>query len=175
VDDDDREIGFASKQDCHEGDGLLHRAFSAFLFNAAGELLLQQRSALKPLWPGYWSNSCCSHPRQGETVAAAVRRRTREELGLVCEPRFLYKFTYHAPFGDAGSEREFCWVFAGRHHGEVVVHPEEIAAVRYLAPDALTAEMAAAPEQFTPWFKLEWQQIRRDHLADILAAVTGGS
>lgn len=151
----------------------MHRAFSAFLFNDAGELLLQQRSALKPLWPLYWSNSCCSHPREGESVEAAVQRRIREELGLESRPRFLYKFTYHARFGELGSEREFCWVYAGRHKGEVVVHPEEIAAIRYVSPAELTAEIAAAPDQFTPWFKMEWQRIASDHLGELLGEVTG--
>jgi isopentenyl-diphosphate delta-isomerase len=169
VDENDREVGFASKADCHRGEGILHRAFSVFLFNDRDELLLQQRSAEKPLWPMYWSNSCCSHPRAGETIEDAAQRRIREELDLSCELSFLYKFTYHAPFRDAGSEREYCYVFAGRLRGEVSVHPEEIAAVRYLSPDALTAEIAAEPERFTPWFKLEWERIRADHLDALLA------
>lgn len=174
VDEADREVGFASKQRCHEGDGVLHRAFSAFLFNDSGELLLQKRSGMKPLWPLYWSNSCCSHPREGESTEAAVHRRIREELGLVSEPNFLYKFSYHAPYLDLGSERELCWVFAGQHTGEVVIHPEEIAEVRYLSPAALTAEINAEPERFTPWFKMEWERIQRDHLDEILAGLPGG-
>lgn len=150
---------------------MLHRAFSAFLFNEAGELLLQQRSEYKPLWPLYWSNTCCSHPREGESVETAVRRRIKEELGLNCEPRFLYKFSYHARYEDVGSEREFCWVFAGQHTGKAVVHPEEIASIRYVSPDALTAEIESSPERFTPWFKMEWARIRRDHLDELLAKI----
>jgi len=175
VDDQDEAIGFASKHDCHMGDGQLHRAFSVFLFNSDGELLLQQRSEEKPLWPGYWSNSCCSHPRQSENMEEAVQRRVREELGLSCELSYLYKFKYHAPFGDAGSEREFCSVYAGHYQGEIVAHPEEIAAVRHLSPQALTAEITAEPEHFTPWFKMEWAVICRDHLDNILANQGGGS
>ncbi len=147
----------------------MHRAFSAFLFNDSGELLLQQRSELKPLWPMYWSNSCCSHPREGESVETAVHRRIREELGLDCAPRFLYKFSYHAPFGEIGSERELCWVYAGRHCGVAISHPDEIAATRYVTPTELSAEMAAEPDRFTPWFKMEWQRIERDYLSEILA------
>ncbi len=169
VDEQDREIGSSSKQACHAGAGLLHRAFSVFLFNPAGELLLQQRSEQKPLWPLYWSNSCCSHPRQGEAIESAVRRRVREELALECEPRFLYKFQYHASFGDLGSERELCWVFAARCNGEPSAHPEEIAAWRWIAPATLTAEISAAPERFTPWLKLEWETIRLEHLDWLLA------
>lgn len=173
MDDEDREVGFASKQSCHAGDGVLHRAFSAFLFNDAGELLLQQRSDLKPLWPLYWSNSCCSHPREGETVETAVHRRIREELGLESEPQFLYKFTYHARFGDIGSERELCWVYAGRHGGKAVIHPDEIATIRYVTPAELSTEIEAEPDCFTPWFKMEWQRIQRDYLGDILAGFAG--
>ena len=80
VDENDREIGFSSKDSCHDGPGILHRAFSLFIFNTAGELLLQQRSAGKRLWPLYWSNSCCSHPRAGETMELAVNRRLQQEL-----------------------------------------------------------------------------------------------
>lgn len=168
VDDEDREIGYLAKEDCHRGDGLLHRAFSVFLFNPAGELLLQQRSASKPLWPLYWSNSCCSHPRRGETVADAAHRRVAEELELACELDYLYKFKYHASFGEAGSEREFCWVYAGYHQGEAVAHPDEIAAFRYLSPEALTREIEAEPQRFTPWLKLEWAEICAHHLPRIM-------
>lgn len=159
VDHDDREVGFLSKEECHRGAGVLHRAFSVFLFNRAGEILLQQRSAGKPLWPLHWSNSCCSHPRRGERVEEAARRRVREELGLDCEIDYLYKFEYQAAFGDVGSEHELCWVFAGLVGTTPVADPGEIAAWRYVTPDALTAEIAASPESFTPWMKLEWAEI----------------
>ncbi len=159
VDPEDRELGFLSKEECHRGTGILHRAFSVFLFNREGATLLQQRSAAKPLWPLYWSNSCCSHPRRGETVEAAARRRLREELGMRCELDFLYKFEYQAVFGDVGAEHELCWVFTGLAEGTPVADPGEIAAWRYVMPDALTAEIAAAPQTFTPWMKLEWAEI----------------
>lgn len=162
VDENDREIGFRSKDECHRGEGLLHRAFSVFLFNSRGEVLLQQRSPLKPLWPNYWSNSCCSHPHRDEMVPEAAQRRLREELGVSCELRFLYKFTYHARFGELGAEREYCWVYAGYTDDQVAVHPDEIADYRYVAPDALTREIAVDPARFTPWLKLEWQKIQQD-------------
>jgi len=169
VDADDREIGFRSKVACHAGDGLLHRAFSVFLFNRNGQVLLQQRSAQKPLWPLYWSNSCCSHPRQSETIEDAGRRRIREELHLDCDVWFLYKFRYQAAYGDVGSEHELCHVFAGIADGKVSAHPDEIVDWRYVDPDTLTREIAADGDRFTPWLKMEWERIRADFLVDILA------
>ena len=95
----------------------------------------------------------------------------REELHLDCEPWFLYKFQYHARFGELGSEHELCHVFAGFVDGEVAAHPDEIADWRYIAPDDLTREIAADPDRFTPWLKLEWQRIRAEFLDDILSRI----
>jgi isopentenyl-diphosphate delta-isomerase len=168
VDEQDREIGTSSKPDCHRGDGLLHRAFSVFLFNTKGEVLLQQRSDKKPLWPLYWSNSCCSHPRLDEPVQQAATRRVREELSAHCTPRFLYKFRYQARFGDAGSENEYCWVYSAVYDGPVDADPSEIADCRYIDPKALSAELAQNGEAYTPWLKLEWKRISEDFLDTIL-------
>lgn len=164
VDSQDRDLGFLSKEECHRGRGVLHRAFSVFLFNAAGDVLLQQRSAQKPLWPLYWSNSCCSHPRRGETVDEAAPRRVREELGIGCTLRYLYKFEYEAPFRNVGSEHELCHVYTGTVSGEPCSNPDEIAAVRFVSPAALTREVAEHPDRFTPWMKMEWERIRSDFL-----------
>lgn len=174
VDREDRHTGHLSKEECHRGDGVRHRAFSVFLFNARGELLLQQRSAAKPLWPLYWSNSCCSHPRSGETVEAAVRRRLHEELALGAELEFLYKFEYQARYLDVGAEHELCWVYAGFGAGTPAANAAEIAAWRYVTPEALSAEISADPQRFTPWLKLEWAQITRRHLAGILGRTASG-
>ena len=160
VDENDREIGYETKGRCHDGDGILHRAFSVFVFNGAGELLLQQRSEQKRLWPLYWSNSCCSHPRRGETMAIAAERRMSEELGLRCDLEFVYKFQYQASFGELGSENELCSVFVGRSDEVPATNRNEIAAVRYVAPEDLDRELAERPDSFTPWFKMEWQIIR---------------
>ena len=111
VDSADREVGFLDKSSCHDGDGVLHRAFSLFIFNGLGELLLQRRAGGKRLWPAYWSTSCCSHPRRGESMSEAVQRRMEQELGLRTPVRFVYKFEYQARFGDQGTEHELCWVY----------------------------------------------------------------
>ncbi|HEY9111085.1 MAG TPA: isopentenyl-diphosphate Delta-isomerase [Rhodanobacteraceae bacterium] len=170
VDEADREIGHASKADAHAGRGILHRAFSLFVFNPDGALLLQQRAASKPLWPGYWANSCCSHPRGGEDMETATQRRLREELGFTCPLEFVYKFQYHAQYGDAGSETELCWVYVGASDAPVCVNDTEIAAWRYVKPEALDSEIAEAPERFTPWLKMEWQRLRGEFAHRLPAA-----
>ncbi len=149
-----------SKGACHDGEGVLHLAFSIFIFNGRGELLLQRRSADKRLWGGFWSNSCCSHPRWGEAMEEALHRRLEQELGLDTELHHLFTFTYHARFGEAGSEREVCSVWVGRHDGPVAPNTTEIEAWRWIGPGELDAELEAHPERFTPWFKEEWPRVR---------------
>jgi len=175
VDELDREIGCETKRECHAGNGILHRAFSIFVFNEKNELLLQQRSAEKPLWPNYWSNTCCSHPRRGESMDFAVTRRLAQELGFECPLEFLYKFKYHAQYGAVGAEHEYCWVYFGRYSGAVDANVSEIAAWRYVSVDDLEAELAETPERFTPWFKMEWVHIRKHFLDQLMgtASMTG--
>ena len=163
VDRDDREVGFLAKADAHAGRGTLHRAFSLFVFNPAGELLVQRRAQGKRLWPGYWSNTCCSHPRRGENMDSAIRRRLLEEFGLMAELEFLFKFQYQMQYDAQGAEHELCWVYAGRSAERPRENVNEIAAWRYVTPQALQAEIACAPETFTPWFKLAWARIVRAH------------
>jgi isopentenyl-diphosphate Delta-isomerase len=169
VDEADREVGHLSKAKCHDGQGVLHRAFSLLIFNDDGELLLQQRAPSKRLWPRYWSNSCCSHPRRAESMETAIHRRLYEELGLRCPLQFLFKFQYQAQFESAGSEQELCSVFIGRSRDPVRIDPNEIMAWRWIRPEALQPELAARADEFTPWFKMEWARIWRDHRAAVLA------
>ncbi|MFC0710553.1 isopentenyl-diphosphate Delta-isomerase [Azorhizophilus paspali] len=163
VDAYDREIGFLDKASAHQGQGLLHRAFSLFVFNRRGELLLQQRAAGKRLWPGFWSNTCCSHPRRGETLDEAVERRLNEELSMQCKLQFLFKFEYQAQFDAEGAEHELCSVYAGRSDEAPSLNLSEVSALRYISPEALDAEMAEHPQRFTPWFKIEWERLRREY------------
>jgi isopentenyl-diphosphate delta-isomerase len=163
VDSDDREIGFLAKADAHRGTGTLHRAFSLFVFNPAGELLLQQRANTKRLWPGYWSNTCCSHPRRAETMRGAIRRRLREELGMNAQLEFLFKFQYRSQYDEHGAEHELCWVYAGRSDERPRANVNEVAVWRYVAPRELQAQIACAPGKFTPWFKIEWTRIVGAH------------
>jgi len=163
VDLDDNEVGHLAKGACHDGAGIMHRAFSLFLFNEAGELLLQQRSRSKRLWPGYWSNSCCSHPRQGESLAVATRRRLLDELNFETELEHVYRFSYEARFGDAGSENELCHVFLGRTTDAMRPNDSEIEAIRFISADELDREFATRPGAYTPWFLQEWTELRGEY------------
>jgi len=170
VDESDCEIGHLGKADCHAGGGVLHRAFSLFIFNAQNQLLLQQRAAGKRLWPHYWSNSCCSHPRRAESMETAIHRRLHEELGLRCPLHFLFKFQYQAQFEAAGAEHEVCSVFIGRTSDPVRINRGEVQGHRWVSPEALQEELDGhGSGQFTPWFILEWRRIWRDHRAALRA------
>ena len=170
VDEADRGLGHLSKDLCHEGRGILHRAFSLLIFNDRGELLLQQRAPSKRLWPLYWSNSCCSHPRRAESMEAATRRRLLEELGLSCDLQFLFKFRYQAQFDATGAENELCSVFIGCCNQPLRINAGEIADWRWVSPEVLQAQMSTAENaRFTPWFRLEWARVWSDHRAAVLA------
>ncbi len=173
VDKDDNELGFLSKARCHDGDGVLHRAFSLFLFNDRGELLLQKRSDGKRLWPGFWSNSCCSHPRRGESMETATMRRLSDELNVETSLEFVYRFCYSAKFGEAGSENELCHVYLGRLLDEARPNESEISSVRFVAPGSLGKELSQFPEQFTPWFKQEWRELVTKHSERLLVFCNG--
>lgn len=175
VDEHDEVTGYLPKADCHHGDGILHRAFSLFVFNDKGEVLLQQRAADKRLWGGYWSNSCCSHPRRGESMDEATPRRLQQELGCSAELRFVYKFKYQATFGAAGSEHELCSVYVGRLKDTVRPNRTEVDQWQFLSPDAVDRWLADDPETLTPWFKMEWTKLRQEYadtVSDLMSPVT---
>ncbi|MEN7343907.1 MAG: hydroxymethylglutaryl-CoA reductase, degradative [Pseudomonadota bacterium] len=172
VDENDEVIGHMPKADCHDGDGILHRAFSLFVFNEQGEVLLQQRAADKRLWGGYWSNSCCSHPRRGEAIDEAIHRRLKEELGCDADLDYVYKFTYQANFGAAGSEHELCHVFVGRLTSPVRANRTEVDDWQFIAPEKLDQWLREDPDTLTPWFKLEWQKLRGEYASELDALTT---
>ncbi len=173
VDAADNEIGVLSKGECHDGDGLLHRAFSVFLFDQQGRLLIQQRAAGKRLWPLYWANSCCSHPRAGETMAEATERRMLEELGVRSPLHFVYKFAYQANYEDLGAEHELCWVYVGQaERFQLRPNPSELAAWKFVSPEEVNRMMSSGHERIAPWFRLEWQALTgpyRDVVKEALA------
>jgi isopentenyl-diphosphate delta-isomerase len=163
VDEEDKIIGYRNKADCHEGPGILHRAFSILLFDYDRRLLIQQRSGSKRLWPLAWSNSCCSHPRRGETLGSAAERRLGEELGVATRLFLLYKFRYRARYLDLGSENELCSVFIGSVNPTMICpNNNEVETWRFVTPGEMDREIASSPEQFTPWAKAEWHRIREE-------------
>lgn len=167
VDAQDNQLGVMSKAQCHAGNGVLHRAFSVHLIDPQGRLLLQQRSADKPLWPLYWSNSCCSHPRADEQMAQATERRLWQELGVRCQPSYLYKFQYQARYGEQGAEYELCSVYIGHFDGNLSINRTEVAATRLCTPAQLDALVADGNAGITPWFAMEWRYLRQ-HFAERL-------
>lgn len=169
VDSSDEVVGYLDKSAAHDGDGVLHRAFSLFIFNPEGKLLLQQRAPGKRLWPAFWSNSCCSHPRKGERMDEAVHRRLEQELGMTAELNYAYKFEYSAHFGELGTEHELCSVYIGHTSVEPVINTTEIMGWRWIEPGELTDAITAEPESYTPWLKMEWEQLNAE-FADRLPA-----
>ncbi len=168
VDQDDQQIGTLSKGDAHDGEGILHRAFSVFLFDQNGRLLIQQRSEQKRLWPLYWANSCCSHPRVGESMAIATRRRMQEELGVSAELKFIYKFRYQAHYLDMGSEHELCSVFVGSiDPDQVQPNPSEVASWRFVTQSEADELVTDPDSKAAPWFRLEWTRLRADFAAQL--------
>ena len=157
VEADDRIVGYPNKLEAHLGDGTLHRAFSILLFNDSEQVLLQKRSQNKLLWPGFWSNTCCSHPRKGESLEQAVHRRIKEEIGCEADLYFIYRFTYHATYLDVGSEHEICSVYVGKPQTSISPNREEIDAHRWINFEDLDEWVVSSPDVFTPWFKLEWE------------------
>ena len=160
VEADDRIVGYPNKLEAHLGDGTLHRAFSILLFNDSEQVLLQKRSQNKLLWPGFWSNTCCSHPRKGESLEQAVHRRIKEEMGCEADLYFIYRFTYHATYLDVGAEHEICSVYVGKPQGSISPNREEIDAHQWINFEDLDEWLDSSPEVFTPWFKLEWRKLR---------------
>lgn len=153
INENDEVKGLMEKMQAHRT-GLLHRAFSVFLFNNQGEMLLQKRASNKYHSPNQWTNAVCSHPRDGETYKDAAIRRLKEELGIDVELNHKFFFIYKANVGDGLWEHELDHVFVGNYEGEFSLNPDEVSEVRYIGQDQLEKEMAAHPENFTEWFKI---------------------
>ena len=158
VDENDVELGFLDKLAVHEK-GILHRAFSVFIFNSKGEFLLQQRADEKYHSPGLWSNTCCSHPNKGETLEEAIERRLVEEMGLQCEVEFKFKFKYKMEFDNGLTEHELDHVYFGYTDEEPILNPEEVKSWRYISLEELQLEMKSDPEHFSIWFRICFSEV----------------
>jgi isopentenyl-diphosphate delta-isomerase len=153
VDEQDRVLGAAEKLAAHRDGGQLHRAFSIFIFDGPGRMLLQQRAAIKYHFGGKWTNACCGHPRPGEDLLAAAQRRLGEEMGFQTELRRVFAFAYSARDEAAGLiERELDHVLVGRFDGEPRPDPAEIAAIRWMTRAEVERDLATRADSYTPWF-----------------------
>lgn len=153
VDQDDQKLGLMEKQQAHVA-GLLHRAFSVFVFNSKGELMIQQRAASKYHSPTLWTNTCCSHPRDNETYEAAAHRRLQEEMGFDCELEYKFNFIYKAHLENDLIEHELDHVFIGTFDEDPKLNPEEVMAYRWVELDDLKKDMEKNPQNYTAWFKI---------------------
>lgn len=153
VDADDQEIGVMEKLEAHEK-GLMHRAFSVFLFNENKELLLQRRALDKYHSGGLWTNTCCSHPKPGENASHGAQRRLQEEMGITAPLTFKFSFSYKSEYENGLSEHEFDHVFFGNFSEEPKLNPEEAMDWEYVSLDNIAKKIAANPDQFTTWFKI---------------------
>ncbi|MCF6405391.1 isopentenyl-diphosphate Delta-isomerase [Chitinophaga filiformis] len=154
----DQETGLMEKMEAHEK-GLLHRAFSVFILNDQGDMLLQQRALDKYHSGGLWTNACCSHPLPGETVEAAAHRRLSEEMGFDCPLHELFQFTYRTEFDNGLIEHEYDHVWAGTYNGAINPDPREVHAYQYLPVNEIIRLMAEVPGQFTSWFRLAFPRV----------------
>jgi len=160
VDKKDKELGFKEREECHKGQGLMHRAFMVFFVNKLGQLLLAKRSKNKQLWPGFWDASVVSHVLKGETYKKAAVRRAKEELGINISEKDLKDiggFSYRSEYKNVGSENEYCRVLVNELKGKVKPNEEEISKIRFLAKLGITRELSTPKENFTPWFKIGYR------------------
>lgn len=153
VDVNDFQVGQMEKLEAHER-GVLHRAFSVFIFNARGELLLQQRAKEKYHSGGLWTNTCCSHPRPGEDNLDAANRRLMEEMGMKADLNYAFNFIYRAEFESGLTEYELDHVFFGKSDLLPILNEDEVENFRYVNLDSLKEELIHHPDAYTPWLKI---------------------
>ncbi|MEL0456889.1 isopentenyl-diphosphate Delta-isomerase [Flavobacteriaceae bacterium SZ-1-7] len=153
VNENDEQIGLMPKLEAHEK-ALLHRAFSVFVFNDQNELMLQQRAWDKYHSPGLWTNTCCSHQREGETNIEAGKRRLREEMGFVVDLQESISFIYKAPFDNGLTEHEYDHILLGKYNGEPAINPDEVANWKWMSLEAVKDDISSNPDLYTAWFKV---------------------
>jgi isopentenyl-diphosphate delta-isomerase len=162
VDKNDNEVGTMEKQEAHVK-GLLHRAFSVFIFNDKNELLLQRRAVNKYHSGGLWTNTCCSHPRQNEKTEDAAKRRLLEEMGMRSTLKKQFDFVYKAKLDNNLYEHEFDHVFFGFTNDLPIINPEEVEEYTYKTLEDIGNEMKAIPDKYTEWFKICFREVVNSH------------
>ncbi len=159
VDENDVQTGTMEKMEAHR-EGILHRAFSIFIFNRKGEMLLQQRAVDKYHNGDLWTNACCSHPNPGEEISSAAIRRLKEEMGFTTSLEKVFNFTYHAAFENGLTEHEFDHVFVGNYDGEININHQEVKDFCYRSIDEIRSSIQSHPKKFTAWFKIAFPKIK---------------
>lgn len=153
----DEQLGLMPKMEAHKK-ALLHRAFSVFVFNKKNELLLQQRAKEKYHSPELWTNTCCSHQRNGETNLEAGKRRLYEEMGFVCDLKEVFKFIYKAPFDNGLTEHELDHVMIGYYNEDPVINEEEVESFQWMKMEDVKNDIRKHPEKYTEWFKIIFRE-----------------
>ncbi|HAX15999.1 MAG: isopentenyl-diphosphate Delta-isomerase [Bacteroidota bacterium] len=153
VDENDRQVGLMPKMEAHEK-ALLHRAFSVFVFNDQNQLMIQRRAAHKYHSPGLWTNTCCSHQREGETNIEAGKRRLMEEMGFTTSLTENISFIYKAPFDNGLTEHEYDYILLGDYNDEPNINPDEVSEWKWMSLEDIEKDMKVHPEQYTEWFKI---------------------
>lgn len=159
VDENDQPLGLMEKMEAHH-QGLLHRAFSVFIFNKESELMIQQRALTKYHSPGLWTNTCCSHPREGEETINAAHRRMMEEMGFDCDITESFSFTYKADVGQGLTEHEFDHVFIGKYNDTPNINHEEVRDWKFMSMDKISKDMTKSPDRYTVWFKIAFKELQ---------------
>jgi len=157
VDENDNQVGLMPKMEAHEK-ALLHRAFSVFIFNVKNELMLQQRAMHKYHSPGLWTNTCCSHQRDGESNLEAGKRRLEEEMGFVTDLQESTSFIYKAPFDNGLTEHEYDHVMIGSYNEAPIINKDEAADWKWMTLEAVKGDMTLHPELYTAWFKIIFEK-----------------
>lgn len=157
VNTNNEQIGTMPKMEAHEK-ALLHRAFSVFITNDSGEIMLQQRAASKYHSPLLWTNTCCSHQRVGESNIKAGKRRLQEEMGFQAELKELFSFIYKAPFDNGLTEHEYDHVMLGTFNDEPNINPNEVEAWKWMSPEHVKEDIANNPSDYTVWFKIIFEK-----------------
>ena len=158
VNNNDKPLGAMEKMEAHEK-GSLHRAFSVFVFNTEGHMLLQRRAEEKYHSPSLWTNTACSHPRTGEKTDDAAHRRLKEEMGFDCQLDEVFTFTYKADVGGGLTEHEFDHVFYGNSDTVPEPNPEEVSEYKYVDVDWLAIDVEENPDDYTVWFKIALKEV----------------
>ena len=153
VDVNDNPIGIMSKMEAHEK-ALLHRAFSVFILNKKGELMLQQRAMHKYHSPGLWTNTCCSHQREDEENVLAGKRRLKEEMGFTTHLEEIFSFIYKAPFENGLTEHELDYILLGYFDGSPIINTNEVATWKWMSLEQIKNSIKNNPQHFTVWFKI---------------------